>query len=147
MSEGRRILVVDDDPASCELVAYFLKSRGYRVAVAPDGDRALNVHMENDIELVILDVHMPTHDGIQVLAMIRERHRKQPIKVLALTGDESVDVRASLEREGINGYLTKPVNLESLGEEVARLMAGHTDQHHDGLYRRSLDRPVHRHDW
>src|SRR5437899_10651224 len=96
--------------------------------------------MANDIELVILDVHMPTHDGIQVLAMIRERHRKQPLKVLALTGDESADVRASLERAGIDRYLTKPVNLESLGEEAARLMAGHTDQHHDRPSRRSLDR-------
>src|SRR3989442_12267384 len=124
MPDGRRILVVDDDPASCELVAYFLKSRGYRGAIAPDGDRALNVHMENDIELVILDVHMPTHDGIQVLAMIRERHRKQPIKELALTGDESVDVRASLEREGIDGYLTKPVKLESLAGKVPRFMPG-----------------------
>ena len=142
----RRILIVDDDPASSELVAYFLKSRGYRVAIAPDGDRALNVNMENDIELVILDVHMPNKDGIQVLAMIRERHGKQPIKVLALTGDESADVRASLESEGIDGFLTKPVHLQSLGEEVARLMAGHTNQHNDGLYRRSLDRRV-RHEW
>ena len=116
------------------------------MAIAPDGDRALNAGMANDIELVILDVHMPTHDGIQVLAMIRERHRQQRIKVLALTGDQSADVRASLESEGIDGYLTKPVDLESLGEEVARLMVGHTDQQHDGLYRRSLDRRV-RLDW
>jgi CheY-like chemotaxis protein len=40
MPAARRILIVDDDPASCELVSYFLKSLGYRVATAPDGTRA-----------------------------------------------------------------------------------------------------------
>ena len=121
---SRRILVVDDDPASCELVAYFLKSLGYRVAIAADGPRALNMDLDDDIELVILDAHMPKYDGVEVLAMIRERPRAEAVKVLALTGDDSVEVREAMERTGIDGFLTKPVDLVALREEVVRLMPG-----------------------
>jgi CheY-like chemotaxis protein len=147
MPDGRRILVVDDDPASCELVAYFLKSLGYRVAIAPDGNRALNVHLANDIELVILDVHMPTHDGIEVLAMLRERHRNRPVKVLAVSGDDSADTRTAIESKGVDGFLTKPVDLPSLREAVTRLMAGYSEQPNGGLYRRSRDRQLGHQEW
>jgi DNA-binding response OmpR family regulator len=139
MLTSRRILVVDDDPASCDLVAYFLKSQGYRVAIAPDGNRALNAGMEDDIELVILDVHMPMYDGVEVLAMLRERHLMRPVKVLALTGDDSAEVRSAMESKGIDGFLTKPVDLTRLRETVARLMAGQGPGEL-GLYRRARER-------
>lgn len=147
MPDSRRILVVDDDPASCELVAYFLKSLGYRVAIAPDGNRALNVHLANDIELVILDVHMPTHDGVEVLGLLRERHRNRPVKVLAVSGDDSADTRTALESKGVDGFLTKPVDLSSLREAVTRLMDGYGEQHNGGLYRRSRDRQLGHQEW
>src|SRR2546421_335633 len=76
MTAARRILVVDDDPASCDLVAYFLKSLGHRVAIAPDGNRALNVGSEGDIELVILDEHLPIYDGITVADAVPARMNK-----------------------------------------------------------------------
>jgi len=139
MTAARRILVVDDDPASCDLVAYFLKSLGYRVAIAPDGNRALNVGSEGDIELVILDEHLPIYDGIEVLAMLRKRHVMRPLKVLAITGDDSEDVRSAFESHGIDGFLTKPIDLEGLREAVSRLMADHVERE-DGLYRRLHER-------
>lgn len=142
---SRRILVVDDDPASVELVTYFLKSLGYRVAAAPDGNRALNMGGDNDIELVILDVHMPLYDGVEVLSMLRERHLVRPVKVLALTADESAELRAELESGGIDAFLTKPVDLTRLREEVERLMSGQV--HHDrALYQRLRERQLRRQD-
>lgn len=136
---SRRILVVDDDPASSELVMYFLKSLGYRVAYAADGNRALNVGVEDDIELVILDAHLPVYDGFEVVAMLRGRRLMRPLKFLALTADESLEVREAFESTGVDGFLTKPVDLHSLREHVDRLMAGQA--HHElGLYRRSLQR-------
>ena len=141
MTAARRILVVDDDPASCDLVAYFLKSLGYRVAIAPDGNRALNVGSEGDIELVILDEHLPIYDGIEVLAMLRKRHVMRPLKVLAITGDDSEDVRSAFESHGIDGFLTKPIDLEGLREAVSRLMADHAERE-DGLYRRLHERQL-----
>lgn len=138
---SRRILVVDDDPDSCELVAYFLKSHGYKVAIAADGNRALNMDLEDDIELVILDVHMPLYDGPEVLAMLRKRRLLRPVKVLALTGDESADIRETMDRLGADGFLTKPVDLPVLREEVNRLMPGQP-QSEGALHRRIRERGI-----
>ena len=121
---GKRILIVDDDPVNCELVAYFLKSLGYRVATAADGVRAVNMDLEDDIELVILDAHMPVNDGVEVLAMLREKSFVNPVKFLALTADESLSLRDEFEGAGIDGFLTKPVDLTALREEVTRLLPG-----------------------
>jgi CheY-like chemotaxis protein len=140
-SDNRRILVVDDDPANCELVAYFLKSLGYNVAIAADGGRALNMDLGDEIELVILDVHMSGYDGPEVLAMIRRRQEARPVKVLALTGDVSSEAREEMDRGGADGFLTKPVDLDALRDEVVRLMPG-LAQREGPLHRRARQRRV-----
>src|SRR5881409_4383943 len=84
-----RILVADDDPASAELLVAFLESQGFEVAIAPDGNLALEMGTSGEYELVILDVHMPLYDGVEILQMLRMRHVLHPIKVIALTADHS----------------------------------------------------------
>ena len=118
-----RILVADEDPASAELLTYFLEAEGFSVSTAFDGNRALEMGSSGDFQLVILDVHMPMYDGIEVLQLLRKRYVLRPIKVIALTGDLSDDVRRSLEGSGVDSFLAKPVDLALLREEVNRLMA------------------------
>jgi DNA-binding response OmpR family regulator len=118
-----RILVADDDPASAELLVAFLESQGFEVAIAPDGNLALEMGTSGEYELVILDVHMPLYDGVEILQMLRMRHVLHPIKVIALTADLSDSVRFALESTGVDSYFTKPVDLALLRDEVARLTA------------------------
>ncbi|HKC84223.1 MAG TPA: response regulator [bacterium] len=118
-----RILVADDDPASAELLTYFLESKGFSVTTAPDGNQALEMGATGEFGLVILDVHMPMYDGVEVLEMLRKRHILHPIKVIALTGDLSESVRKALEGGRIDAFLTKPVDLDLLRHEVERLTA------------------------
>ncbi len=118
-----RILVADDDPASAELLTYFLQSRGFEVATAADGNRALEMGTSGKYQLVILDMHMPTYDGVEVLQFLRKRYLLHPIKVIVLTGDLSDEVREALEKKGVDSFLTKPVDLALLRREVDRLMA------------------------
>ena len=66
---------------------------------------------------------MPTYDGVEVLQFLRKRYMLHPIKVIALTGDVSDEVRLALEGKGIDSLLTKPVDLALLRREVDRLMA------------------------
>ena len=135
----RRILVVDDDPMSCDLVAYFLKSLGYQVAIAADGTRALNMNVDDGVELVILDVHMPGYEGPDVLAMLREKRRARPVRVVAVTGDDSADVRLQMDELGVDGFLAKPVDLDALREVVTRLMPA-APRAASGLYGRVVER-------
>lgn len=118
-----RILVADDDPASVDLLSYFLESHGFQVSSAADGNRALELGTTGDYDLVILDVNMPTYDGVELLQFLRKRYVLHPIKVIALTGDLSEDVRQALAGSGIDSYMTKPVDLGLLQSEVERLTA------------------------
>ncbi|HKW60669.1 MAG TPA: response regulator [Candidatus Dormibacteraeota bacterium] len=121
MNTGR-VLVADDDPASAELLTYFLESKGFSVATAPDGNQAVEMGSSGEFDVVILDVHMPLYDGVEVLDLLRKRHVLRPIKVIALTADLSEPVRSALEGGRIDAYMTKPVDLALLGAEVERLM-------------------------
>jgi two-component system, OmpR family, alkaline phosphatase synthesis response regulator PhoP len=118
-----RILIADDDPPSLELVSYFLESYGYEVATAEDGSRALDLGATGDYHLVILDMHMPMYDGMEVLQFLRERHVLHPLKVIALTGDVTSEMREALEGAGIDSFIAKPVDLSALLLEVNRLLA------------------------
>jgi CheY-like chemotaxis protein len=118
-----RILVAEDDPASLELVQVYLESKGYEVACAGDGNRALELSDSGEFDLLILDVHMPLYEGVEVLQMLRKRFIHHPIKIIALTADAGSGLRDELVRAGVDGYLTKPVSLAELGEEITRLLA------------------------
>jgi len=122
LSDRCRVLVADDDPASAELLTYFLESNGFEVSTAPDGNRALEMGTSGDYQLVILDVHMPMYDGIELLQFLRKRHVLHPIKVIALTGDLSDETREALAGGGIDSFMTKPVDLGLLKDEVNRLL-------------------------
>jgi len=123
LSDRGRVLVADDDPASAELLTYFLESNGFEVSTAPDGNRALEMGTSGDYQLVILDVHMPMYDGIELLQFLRKRHVLHPIKVIALTGDLSDETREALAGGGIDSFMTKPVDLGLSKDEVNRLLA------------------------
>lgn len=115
--------MADDDPASSELLTYFLRSNGYEVETAGDGNRAVDMGTNGAFQLIILDFHMPVYDGDEVLGMVRKRHLLHPVKVIALTADESNDVRGALEAGHVDSFLTKPVDLRMLRQEIERLLA------------------------
>ncbi|HXM72446.1 MAG TPA: response regulator [Candidatus Dormibacteraeota bacterium] len=123
MVKTPRILVAEDDPSSLKLVQVFLESEGYEVEAALDGNRALDLAGSGDFNLLILDIHMPLYGGVEVLQMLRKRFLHHPMRIIAVTADSRPELRDELMREGIDGYLIKPVSLELLGAEVRRLLA------------------------
>ena len=118
-----RILIAEDDPASLDLVQSYLESKGYEVGVALDGNRALNMAGSGEFDLLLLDIHMPLYDGQEVLQKLRKLNLVHPMKIIALTADTRWALRDEIRREGVDGYLIKPVSLSELRKEVARLLA------------------------
>lgn len=119
----QRILVADDDPASSELLTYFLRENGFEVETADDGNRAIDMGTSGEFSLVIMDYHLPLYDGREVTELLHKRHMLHPIKVIAVTADDSDETRAVLERAGVDSFLTKPINLSLLHAEISRLLA------------------------
>lgn len=118
----RKALIADDDPFSVELLTYFLKSNDFEVESATDGNSAIGMGTSGNYDLVVLDVHMPAYDGIEVLQLLRKRFLMHPVKVIALTADLSDSVSGALKKAGIDSCLQKPVDLEQLHAEIDRLL-------------------------
>ena len=107
-----KILVVDDEPPIRELLKKYLSARGYRVRVASDGQQALALVDQKSPDLIVLDVHMPGMNGIEVLKKLRAKNYAGAVIFLTSSQDETL-LRKGLELGSLD-ILGKPVDLERL---------------------------------
>jgi len=121
---GRRVLVVDDNSVNLAVAEEFLRVLGAEVRAAEGGEAALALLREEASELIFLDVHMPGMDGLEVLRAIRSGAAgPADVPVIALTADAMVGDRERYLAEGMDGYLSKPVDFDQLALEAGRVLA------------------------
>ncbi len=112
-----KVLIVEDEAALAETVAYNLREEGYKVCLASDGLSALDVFRQEKPDLVLLDVMLPEIDGIEVCRLMR---RESEIPIIMLTAkSREVDKVVGLE-VGADDYVTKPFGMMEL---IARIRA------------------------
>ncbi|NMM52795.1 response regulator transcription factor [Paenibacillus aquistagni] len=111
------ILIADDEQEIADLIGLHLRKEGYQCLIAADGQEALQIVQQHSIDLAILDIMMPKHDGYEVTQRIREQHQFPIIFLSAKTSD--LDKITGLVR-GADDYMTKPFNPMEL---VARVNA------------------------
>lgn len=116
----KRILIVEDKATSRELLRNILEPRGYEVIEAVDGIDGLDKASTHQPHLILLDLHMPRLDGMEVLQALRRDQRFQSTPVIALTASAMQGDREKALAAGFNGYLTKPVSLDTLRAEISR---------------------------
>lgn len=113
---GARILVADDEYEIRTLLTKLLGRAGYDVVAADDGHTALALFDENDFDIILLDVKMPTMDGFTVCSKVRLLSN---VPIIMLTALNQVDyVVEALDKSGADEYITKPFNTREL---VARI--------------------------
>jgi DNA-binding response OmpR family regulator len=115
-TEPATILVVDDDPDSCDIAARLLEREGYRTRRAANGDECLRAVESEAIDLILLDVMMPGMDGFEVCAALRDGGRRIP--VILLTARDDMDARLEGMNQGVSEFLTKPINRHELYARV-----------------------------
>jgi two-component system response regulator MprA len=114
-----RVLVVDDDPRMLSMMRRVLEVDGYSVAVADEGDSALDILRREAVDLLILDVMMPGSNGFEVCRTVR---RESAVPILMLTArDEAVDKVTGLDC-GADDYVVKPFNPDELMARVRALL-------------------------
>jgi CheY-like chemotaxis protein len=114
MVQGRRILVVDDDADAREALRSVLELWGHDVAVAENGERAIEATLTTHPEVVLLDIGMPGLDGYQVAQRIREAPEGDKPFLVALTGWTRVEDHRRARDSGFDTYLLKPADLDHL---------------------------------
>ncbi len=114
------ILIVEDEEALVEVLAYNLKKAGYRVLTARDGEEALIVLREEPVELVLLDWMLPRLSGLEVCRQIRRRPETRHIPIVMLTARTEESDRVRGLDLGADDYIAKPFSTQEL---IARLRA------------------------
>ncbi|WMJ81688.1 response regulator transcription factor [Clostridium sp. MB40-C1] len=112
----KKILVVEDDKAICDLISINLEMVGYKVFNANDGSLAKNIIEEKNPDLILLDVMLPKIDGFTLISQIKNKN----IPTIFVTAKESVLDRVTGLRLGADDYIVKPFEIIEL---IARIEA------------------------
>ena len=114
----KKILIIDDEPRMVDSLKTLLTMEGYEVNGQNDASRAVRILEDHDFDLVITDIQMPVHDGIDILT---RAHNKDPFMgVILITGYASLDTAKLAIDKGAFGYLTKPLEMDELKLLVAQ---------------------------
>lgn len=112
-----RILLAEDDEMIRELVGMVLSKKGHDVEMAEDGRRAVDIFRAGAFDLVLLDMHMPQMNGLEVAREIRRlvgESDQHFLKIIALTADVRYEIQQRCKASGIDFFLTKPLKLKDL---------------------------------
>ena len=116
---GKRVLVVDDDTKTVELVKLYLNRDGYRVLTAYDGAEALRLAREGHPDLIVLDLMLPGIDGLEICRTLRNESDVPIIMLTAKTTDEDKLTGLGL---GADDYVTKPFSPRELAARVRTVL-------------------------
>ncbi len=118
ISNNNSILIVDDVAENLRVLGYLLKGNGYRVAVAGDGNTAINTAVSKPPDIILLDVSMPDMDGFAVCSVLKNNEITREIPVIFLTArTEITDLTRGFELGAVD-YITKPFNQAELLSRV-----------------------------
>lgn len=106
-----KVMVVEDDPFTREMLAEIIKDSGFIVLTAENGVNAIQVHGENlDLKLIVSDMNMPEMNGLELIKRLRESGVSVPI--IILTGNNEISVAIEALQSGANDYLIKDENIQ-----------------------------------
>jgi len=117
----RRILVVDDHQPTADTLQMFFELEGYEVAIAYDGEQALEVAERFSPDIVLLDINLPKMNGREVAVTMRQLSPQTRVDFIAVTGLDNDEDRISIAEAGFLHHLVKPVDPNQLRDLLASL--------------------------
>jgi len=124
MDLPKKILIVEDNRDSRELVVKILKNKGYQTLEAIDGEEALEKAVAERPDLILLDISIPKIDGFEVCRRLKSQEEFKDIPIVALTAHAMRGDREKALEVGCEGYISKPINVRELPEQVRSFLRG-----------------------
>ena len=116
------ILAVDDSASMRQMVSFTLKSAGYDVVEAFDGEDAIEKARSRDFNLVLTDQNMPRLDGIGLTRKLRDNPKFKSTPILILTTESSDQMKQAGRAAGATGWLVKPFDPAKLIEDIGKVI-------------------------
>lgn len=118
-----RILIVDDNPVNIALIKKILSNEGYsQIEATCKPVKVAQMYNKAPYDLVLLDVHMPEMNGLEVLAKLREEHPKDYLPVVMLTADDNDETRNQCLAAGAKDFISKPFDRTEVALRVRNIM-------------------------
>ena len=117
------ILVVDDSADNVAVISLDLQQQGYRVVTASNGEDAVAVATQTLPNLILMDINLPTLDGLGATRRIRETDPMREVPIVAITAFGTEGFQRAAYDAGISGYLTKPIDFDRMHLLIARLLS------------------------
>ena len=119
---SKTILAVDDSPSIRNMVAFTLKSAGYEVVEAVDGQDGLDKAKGKRVNLILTDQNMPRMDGLSLIKSLRGMPQYRAVPILMLTTESSDAMKSQGRAAGATGWLVKPFDPQKLIEVVKKVI-------------------------
>jgi CheY-like chemotaxis protein len=119
---GHRILVIEDNPQNRILVKDVLEFHGYEIIEAADGQTGIEMAKNHKPDLILMDIQMPTMDGITAGKIIRGDPDTKNIKMIAVTSFAMLGDKERIMEAGFDHYIAKPINTRELPALVAEIL-------------------------
>ena len=133
-----KILIIDDDPAICGVIADYLSNRGFVVLEAEDGTVGLNLFARENPDLVLLDLRLPGMDGLEILSCINKDSPDTPVVIVS--GQGTIKDAIAALKTGAWDYITKPIfDMNILNITVNHVLERAKQIHEKNKYHKNLE--------
>ena len=122
IADKKRILYIEDNPENRLLALRILMAEGYDVALAATGIEGLTIAEKDRPDLILVDINMPELDGYTVTTKLKEMPHLKYVPVIALTANVMRGDREKTLAAGCDGYLQKPIDIDTFTQEIARFI-------------------------
>ena len=112
------ILVVDDQPLSIKLIQLILEGEGYHVLVAANATEALQAVQHSKPDLILMDIHLPSLDGLALTKLLRSDMESRHIKIVAISAYATAEDDQRIAAAGCAGFIPKPIDTRTLAASI-----------------------------
>jgi two-component system cell cycle response regulator DivK len=125
--EKGTILYIEDNPDNRNLIRRVLMSEGYAMIEAVKAEQAFEKLETEQVDLILMDINMPDMDGYTLTAKIKEIEKYSKIPIVAVTANVMRGDREKSLQAGCDGYIQKPIDIDTLTQQVERFMIRRTN--------------------
>jgi DNA-binding response OmpR family regulator len=120
-SEKKKILICEDNQLAMHTLSFILEKEGFNSDTAEDGNKALTLLQKTVYDLILMDIHLPFHSGLEVIKYLRS-DLKMNTPVLVLTAFSDFQMQSQAGELGISGYIVKPFDPSDLIRQICSIL-------------------------